>query len=45
MSDTEATSNIIVAMINNGLLHAPEEVAEAYKTIYQSVAVPYENEE
>lgn len=37
MNATEATTNMIVAMIGNKFLASPEDVAEAYKTIYNAV--------
>lgn len=41
MNATEATSNIIVTMINNKLLNTPEEIAEAFQSIYPFVRDPY----
>ena len=43
MDATEATSNIIVAMINGKFLNSPNEIAEAYNTIYQAVMYPDKN--
>lgn len=43
MTPTEATSNIIVAMINNKFINTPEEIAIVYKTIYQAVYSPLDN--
>lgn len=43
MSDTEATSNIIVAMINNKFVSTPEEIATAYKEIFKAVYKPLED--
>lgn len=40
MGNTEAVTNMIVALINNSRLTRPEEVAEAYKTIYDAVISP-----
>lgn len=37
MDATEATSNIIVAMINNHFLNTPDEVSDAYKVIYKAI--------
>lgn len=43
MNTVEATSNIIVAMINNRFLSSPKDIAEAYKTIYNAVRFPNED--
>lgn len=43
MNPTEATSNIIVAMINNHFICSPEDVNAAYKTIYDTVTHPNKN--
>lgn len=43
MNPTEASSNIIVAMINNGYICTPEDIAEAYKIIYTAVNYPEGN--
>lgn len=40
MNNAEATSNIIVAMINNKLLNSPEEIAKAIKVIYPAFYDP-----
>lgn len=40
MNSTEATSNIVVALINAKFISEPEEVAAAYKTIYEAVRNP-----
>lgn len=40
MNPTEATSNIVVALINAKFISDPEEVAEAYKTIFEAVRNP-----
>ena len=43
MQSTEATTNIIVAMINNRFISSPEEISKAYKEIYKAVKYPDEN--
>lgn len=43
MQPTEATTNIIVAMINNKFLSSPEEISKAYKEIYKAVRRPVED--
>lgn len=43
MNSTEATSNIIIAMINNKFICTPEDVVEAYKVIYPAIRHPDEN--
>lgn len=43
MNETEATSNIIVAMINNKFISTPDEIATAYKIIFNAVLRPLEN--
>lgn len=40
MNATEATSNIIIAMIDNKYLSTPEEISAAYKEIYKAVDNP-----
>lgn len=40
MNVTEATSNIIITMINNKYLSTPEEISSAYKEIYKAVNYP-----
>ena len=40
MGATEATSNIIIAMINNKFISTPDEISEAYKSIYSAVRNP-----
>ena len=40
MNATEATSNIIIAMINNKFIANPEEISSAYKEIYKAVNCP-----
>lgn len=42
MNGTEATTNIIVAMINNHFLCNANEISEAFKTIYKAVDKPTE---
>lgn len=44
MNATEATSNIIIAMVNSKFISTPDEVAEAYKTIYSVVRNPNTND-
>lgn len=43
MNATEATSNIIVAMINNHFICSPEDVSNAYKIIFDAVNHPNKN--
>lgn len=43
MNHTEATSNIIVAMINNHYINNPEDVSTAYKIIFEAVSNPNNN--
>lgn len=43
MSQTESTTNIIVAMINNHFICTPEDVSSAYKTIFDAVSHPTKN--
>lgn len=40
MNETEATSNIVIAMINSKFISMPDEIAEAYKVIYKAVNNP-----
>ena len=40
MNATEATANIIIAMINNKLVVKTEDIAEAYNTIYNAIRNP-----
>ena len=40
MDIKECTVSIIVAMINNGDIATPEQVSQAYKTIYATIANP-----
>ena len=40
MSPLEATTSIIIAMINNNSIATAEQVSEAYKTIYSTVIKP-----
>lgn len=43
MNDTEATSNIVIAMINNNRLLKTEQVVEAYKEIFKAINNPLKN--
>lgn len=43
MNSTEATANIIIAMINNKYLATPEDVSKAYKEVFKAVRYPDEN--
>lgn len=40
MSPLEATTSIIIAMINNNSIATAEQVSEAYKTILNTVVKP-----
>ena len=40
MGKIEATTNIIIALINNHFISTPSEIVEAYKTIYKVVENP-----
>lgn len=40
MDAIEATTSIIVAMINNGCIATTEQVSEAYKTILNTIVNP-----
>jgi hypothetical protein len=40
MDATEATSNIVIAMINSKFISTPEEISSAYKEIYKAVRYP-----
>lgn len=37
MNSIEATANMVVALINNKFITNPDDVAQAYKTIYAAV--------
>lgn len=43
MNEIEATSNIIVAMINNKFLSTSDEISIAYKEIFNAVYRPLDN--
>lgn len=43
MNEREATSNIIVAMINNKFISTAEEISSAYKEIFKAVYNPLDN--
>lgn len=43
MNQTEATSNIIVAMINNHFISNPTDISAAYKIVFEAVSNPYNN--
>ena len=40
MGSTESTTNMVVALINIKAITSPEQVAEAYKTIFKAVTNP-----
>ncbi len=40
MNTTEATSNIVIALIEQRFLCTPEEVSNAYKEIFNAVSKP-----
>lgn len=40
MNATEATSNIVIAMITSKFISTPEEISSAYKEIYKAVRCP-----
>ena len=40
MSPSEATSNMVIALINQKFIGTPEEVAIAYKEIFKAVTKP-----
>ena len=40
MGKIEATTNIVVALINNHFVSTPSDVVEAFKTIYKAVENP-----
>ena len=40
MGKIEATTNIVIALINNHFVSIPEEVSEAYKTISKTIGNP-----
>ena len=42
MDRNEATTNMVVALINLKAITSPDEVAEAYKKIYKAVLNPTE---
>ena len=43
MNETEATANIVIALINNSRLYNVQDVAEAYKEIFKAVNQPLDN--
>ena len=43
MNPIEATSIIIVALINNHFICCPEDVSTAYKIVFDSVTHPTQN--
>lgn len=40
MDSTEATSNIIIALINNHFISSKDDIVTAYKEIYKAVRNP-----
>ena len=40
MGKIEATTNMVIALINNHFVSTPEEVSEAYKTIAKTIENP-----
>lgn len=40
MGKIEATTNIIIALINNHFISTPDEIVGAFKTIYEAVEKP-----
>lgn len=42
MNATEATSNMVTALINNKFITTPNEVVQAYKDIYEIVRYPFD---
>lgn len=43
MNSIEATSNIIIALINNRFINSPDDIVEAYQKIHKVVRHPEEN--
>ena len=43
MNSIEATSNIIISMINNHFISSPEDIVTAYKKIHEAVRHPEDN--
>lgn len=43
MGITEATTNIVIAMINIKAVTTPDEISQAYKEIYKAVRNPEGN--
>lgn len=41
MDPIEATSNIVVAMLNNKCISSPEDVSKAYTTIFNCIKNTY----
>ncbi len=40
MGKIEATTNMVIALINNRFIATPDDVVEAFKTIYKAVENP-----
>lgn len=40
MGKTEATTNMVIALINNHFISTPDDIVKAYKTIYNTVENP-----
>ncbi len=40
MGKIESTTNIVIALINNHFISTPDQIVEAFKTIYKAVENP-----
>lgn len=40
MGKLESTTNMVIALINNHFISTPDDVVEAFKTIYKAVENP-----
>ena len=40
MGKIESTTNIVIALINNHFISTPDQIVEAFKTIYKGVENP-----
>lgn len=40
MGKLEATTNMVIALINNHFISTPDDIVEAFKTIYKAVENP-----
>ena len=43
MNSIEATSNIIISLINNRFISSPDDIVEAYQKIYKVIKNPNDN--